>query len=795
LALTTLALGIAGTVTIYTVVSSILLRPLPYPDSQSLVLLWHTAPAIDLPMIGQADGTYFYYRDDSRTLEHISVFDDTQVTLLAGAEPERIDAGLASASLFAALGVGPAHGRIFREDEERPGAAPVVVLDHDLWSRRFGADPGVLGDTVEIDGVSTEIIGVMPADFDFPDDDPQLWLPLPLDPAGARLSGFGYIGVARLRPGVEPEHAEAELNQLLGNLEERFAGDETATFLSEGQLAAMVKPAHEFTVGDLRAALWIVLGAIAFLLLIACANVANLFLVRAEARQREIAIRRALGETRGRLVASIFGESLIVALAAGLLAMPLAAGAIDLLVAYGPRQLPRIHEISIDASVMLFALIVSLTSGLLLGVGPALRACVSSLPASLGDGTRSMTAGRSRHRARSLLVSGQIALALVLLVGSGLAARSFGRLSNVHPGFQSADLWTFQVYLPEAEYPDATALAAFYFRLHERLASIPGVEAVAAVSSLPLSGSVSGEGYIFEDLPHDATKLPPILFTKWVSGPYFETLGIPLLEGRLLERADADREAPVVVINQAIANHYWPGESAVGRRLYPDSSPPAEGDQWLTVVGVVGDVRDRGLHEQAPELVYYPLSAVDDLLTIPRRMSFALRGPGQTAVVAAARQAVRELDPRLPLSRESSLESLVDRSRQLRAFTMYLLIAAAGFALLLGAVGLYGVISYLVGQRGQEIAIRMAVGAHFADIRRLVLREALILGAAGIAVGLVGAAALTRSMGSLLFEVSPLDPLTYLLVPLVLAVVVVLASYVPARRAAAVDPSRALHQS
>ena len=678
-------------------------------------------------------------------------------------------------------------GRAFTAADDRPDAPPVIILSDGLWHGRFGGDPAVVGRIVEVDGDRTEIVGVMPPAFAFPESETSVWRPIGLDESDARLGAFCCMGIARLADGASLDTVEAEIGTMTASLVELFPGDAVAEILSNAGLRPLIEPAREFLVGDIRATLWILLGAVAFLLLIACANVANLFLVRSEARRREISIRYALGESRGRLRASLLGESVVLGLAGGVLALPLTQLGVRLIVRYGPEDLPRLHEISVDGSVLAFGFTLSLLAGLLFGLAPALRAGAVAAAASLTDGGRGASMGRERHVLRRSLVVVQVALALTLLVGSGLALRSFQRLARVDPGFDPTDVLTFHVALPEREYESFASRLAFHRELVERIGAMPGVRAAAAVSSTPMSGSIGGSGHSIEDRPRAEGEVPPLFMMKRISPGYFDTMRISILEGRDFEALDNEREVPVVIVTDVVARTYWPNESALGKGIRGGAG--ASEDEWYRVVGVVDDVHEIDLHEDPPELVYYPLFMTED---VPLSMAYVVRAAAAETLVTGAREAVRGLDPNLPVSDIATMETIVRESRSERAFVMVLLIAAATAALLLGAIGLYGVISYMVAQRRKEIAIRMAIGAHMSNIRRLVLGEAVWLAFAGCLLGLGLAFAMTRRLQALLFETSPLDPAVLGSVSVALVAVCLLASWLPARRAACTEPMTAL---
>ena len=603
----TVALGIGAGVTVFTVVNAVLLRPLPVPDAERLVLLGHVAPG--QPRFGElrmSDALHFLYAEESRTLDGVAGFSDYQVSFTGPDNPQRVQAAWVTASFFDVMRMQPRIGRAFTEEDDRPGAAPVVVLADELWRTRFGADSGVVGRVVEIDGAGAEIVGVMPPGFAFSRPETQVWLPMGLDPENVRLGYFGFNGVARIADGATLEQVRAELGAMLSNLADIFPDQPAApTLLAEG-IRPLIVRVRTWVVGDIEAMLWILLGAVGIVLLVACANVTNLFLVRYEARHGEVAMRAALGESRARLAGSVLLESLALGVAGGVVALLVAQGAVRLLVRYGPQELPRLGEISIDASVLAFAFVVSVVAGLLFGLLPALR--VSAVASGgMTAVARGATGGRERQFARRGLVVVQIALALTLLVGSGLALRSFQRLASVDPGFDPADVLAFGVTLPPRDYDTPDSRLSFYRELVDRLRALPGAVAAAAALAVPLEGVVSSAGYSIEGRPRADDDVWPVFAVKSVSPGYFGAMRIALVEGRTFDRRDEDRDAPVVIVSRSLARAYWPEESAVGKRIRLGDPPnEEEGERWSRIVGVVDDVHEIALHEDPPEIVYSP---------------------------------------------------------------------------------------------------------------------------------------------------------------------------------------------
>ena len=760
-------------------------------------MLRHAAPGlVQLDELPMSDALYFLYAEESRTLDGVTVLRDGQASFTGPENPQRVQAATVTASFFDVMRTPPRIGRAFTPEEERPGAAPVVVLSDGLWRTRFGADPGVVGRVADLDGASVEIVGVMPPGFAFSRPETGLWRPIGLDRENVQLGAFGITGVARIADGSTLGQVQAELDAMLSNLVDVFPDEGAAPILANAGFRPLIERAREVVVGDIESTLWILLGAVGFLLLIACANVANLFLVRSEARHGEVAVRAALGESRARAAGSVLLESLVLGVAGGLAAcrsLPLAVLAVRLLVRFGPRGLPRLDEISMDGFVLLFGLAVSVAAGLLFGLLPALRASAVAASGHMTEGARGATGGRERQLARRGLVVVQIALALTLLVGSGLAVRSFQKLAAVDPGFDPVDVLTFGLALPQRDFDSPDSRLNFHRQVVDRLGALPGAVEAAAASTVPLGGEVSGSGHSIEGRPLADGDVPPVFMTKRVSPGYFDALRIELVEGRVFDRLDGERDAPVVVVSRSVARAYWPGESAIGKGIRLGGPPGEEGEEWSRIVGVVDDVHEIALHEDPPEMAYYPLPGVIGGEGAPATtMRYVVRAPNAAALAGAVRETVRGLDPTLPIAEVETLETLVGRARAERAFAMVLLLIAAGLALLLGSVGVYGVVSWTVAQRRREIAIRMAVGAQVTDVRRLVLIEAGGLALAGAALGIASAVALTRRLQALLFETSPLDPTVFFAVSTLLIGVCLLASWLPARRAAGIDPMTAL---
>ena len=784
---TTLAVGIAANTAIFSVVDGVLIDPLPFPDADQLVSYNHEAPGlgVNVPVIPHSEQMYLHYLERARELQAFAVTANGDATLVTDAEPQQLQASFVTEQYFDVLGVHPTVGRGFAEGEDREGAEPVVVLSDDLWERAFGRDPSLIGTLVELDGVQRRVIGIMPSGFGVLDED--VWMPLVIDPVGDAGS-LSYIGLARLREGATPESADAEMHDLLHILAEENP-DDLGTGIMQAGLDSDVKPLKELLVEDLRPVLWVLLGTVGIVLLVACANVANLFLVRAEARQREHALRRAIGASRLDVLRQQLTESITLALIAGIAALGLASLGVRGLLALAPADLPQALDLGIDASVVGFTLAISLASGVLFGILPALGSGRAALTSTLKEGGRASTGGRERMRARNGLVVAQVAMALVLLVGSGLMLRSFSALRSVDTGFEPANVLTFRIGLPDAEYEDPNQVVAFHRQLEEALTASPGVTFVGAANGIPLTGAKSASPMESVDQPFPEGDLAPLIEVRQVTPAYWSAMGITVIEGRTLgwdDQADASRSA---VISRAMANAFWQGESAVGRFVRPQGS-----DNAWEVVGVVEDVRFDGIEEEPLPMVYLPILAGSPEGPVAARgVDIVVRGAGDPmALVDEARQALRSIDPRLPMITPRSLESVVDDSLSATSFAMILLGIAAGVALLLGTVGMYGVVAYVVSRRTQEIGVRMALGAPAGTVLKSFVGQGAKLTAVGLVIGLLGAVAMSRAMSSLLYGVQANDPITLVGTAALLAVVSIVATWLPARRAARIDPVRAL---
>jgi len=798
-AVLTLAVGIGSTAAIFGVVNGVLLKPLPFKDPSRLVGVWHTAPGLGFPQVNQSPALHYTYAEDNHSFEAIGMWDNQTASVTGLDEPEQVQAMMVTHETLPLLGVSPILGRTFTAEDDAHGAPETVMISYGYWQRRFGGDRNVLDRTLTVDGESRQIIGVLPKGLQFLRYDPEIYLPFQFDKTKLFVGNFSYQAVARLKPGVTIAQADADVDRMIPIAVKRFPGGLSEGMLKQAKLAASLHPLKQDVVGDTGNVLWVLLGTVGIILLIACANVANLFLVRAESRQQEVAIRTAMGADRPRLVRQLLGESLVLGLLGGLLGLVLAWAGLKLLVALGPESLPRLQDIGVDAHVLAFTFVVSIFAGALFGFFPALRYASPNLVSALKESGRGGDAGKERHLARNVLVVAQMALALVLLTGSGLMIRSFQALRHVNPGFQAPDqVLTFRVGIPEAEVKDPGQVLLTYEQILDRIRAVPGVAAAAMSSSVTMDGWDSNDGLEVEDHPLEADQIPPIRRYKWIGGKYPETMGNTIVAGRTITRADIEDHARVAMVTEDLARDEWGSPSAaLGKHIRTFGAADFPSGPWFRVVGVVGEIRDEGVGKDPVKTVYWPQVVEHfwgDSVFTPRSMAFAVRASSTnpSALLPQMRKAVWAVNPNLPVARVRTLAQLVSGSMAQTSFTLIMLAIAAAVALFLGSVGIYGVISYVVAQRTREIGVRMALGAEQVDVSRMVLREALVLAGAGVAIGLAAAAALTRLMASLLYGVSPLDPITFGLVALALTGVALVASYVPARRASRVDPVKAL---
>jgi putative ABC transport system permease protein len=786
IAVITLALGIGATAAIFSIVNAVLLRPLPWQDPDRAVMIWSRWTAFDKTWV--AEGEVVDYRKRARTLQEVAAWGDAQVNLTGSGEPERVAAAFVSANIFSTLGVSPLVGRTFTAREDVPKGPDVVVLGYALWARRHASDHAILGRAVAINGRPYTVVGVMPPDFvlptDFQNPQPsQLWMPLQIDPASTDHGSHGLYAAARLAPGASVRQASEELHGIAR------AMTSEGFYPPQMQFDTVVLSLADEVLGPVRRAILLLFGAVGFLLLIACANVANLLLARAEARQREIAVRTALGAGALRLVRQLLTESLVLTACSASAGLAIAYGIVRFVAWWNPASIPRVAAVSVDGRVLLFTAAVALLTSVIFSLAPALRAVRLDLTDALKDGSQNASTGAGRQRFRNSLVIGEMALAVVLLVGAGLMLRSLAALQRVELGFDPSNVLTMRVALPQPGYPSPEHVVGFYQRLLERVRALPGVRAAGAVRSLPLGSTIGDWGLVV-----DGHVPPPGTGAKgdWqiVTEGYFEAMGERIVRGRAITAADTANTMLVAVINEELARRYLAGRDPIGGRMKIGGIARP----WVTIVGVTADVRHNGITEVIKEKFYVPHAQWHKSTGNPMRsMTLVVKSIGDPQSLAGAiRSEIRALDAALPVADVRTMAEVVGATLSAPRFAGMLLGAFALLALLLSAIGIYGVLSYLVSRRMREIGIRLAIGARRAQVLGMVLRSALGLALAGIVIGLVVAAWAARLMTGLLHDVRPGDPATFAAVGAALVIVALLASLVPALRAARIDPAIAL---
>ena len=778
-AVVALALGIGANTAIFSVINGVLLRSLDYANANRVVTVWERFAKDPDHRNVVAPADFLDWQKRSRSFDKIAAVWDSRANFTGSGEPIEVQAQLVSASFFPTLGVQPLIGRWFTEDEDRPGGTLVAILSYRLWQERFGGNNEVLGQQVTISGRSYTIVGVMPPGFHFLNEQVRVWRPIAFDPAqDYRKTGGRFLRcVARLAPGVTLEQAQAELSGIAQQIAQQYPD------YNSGWGVSLV-PIREQIVGDVRPVLLVLLAAVAFVLLIACANVANLLLARAASRQREFALRAALGASRGRLVRQLLTESVLLALCGGLIGVELAYWGVQLLVALGPDSIPRLRGISIDPRVLIFTFVVSLLTGLAFGLVPAVQASRADVNDALKEGSRGSTGGRSALR--NVFIVAEVSLALVLLVGAGLMVRSFIHLHGVKTGFETDHVLTMRIQLPGAKYRDDQQRVAFFKQAQERISALPGVKLIGAINFLPLNGLASSTSFHIAGQPPVAPEQAPGTEVRVISGPYFAAMGIPLIKGRAFDEHDG-ASSRVVVVNETFARRFFPNEDAIGKRVEinwgPVGQPPLD-----EIVGIVGDIREAALQRDPNPAIYWPMMREPYPF-----MNLIVRSTVDPMRLAASIQReIRGIDPDQPVAEVRTLDAVVAKSIARPRFDTLLLGIFAAVALVLASVGLYGVMNYSATQRTHEIGIRMALGASRSDILRLVVGNGMLLTLIGIGIGLAGALALTRTMQTFLFGISASDLLTFAGVPTLLALVALFATLIPARKATRVDPTVAL---
>ena len=791
-AVLSLAIGIGANTSIFSVANALLLRPLPYADAERLVILWNRSPGLNIAEDWFSTAQYFDVKSGHQGFEQVAIAIGGNYNLTGQGDPERVGAIRVSANLLPMLGASVAHGRLFVPDEDAPGRATTAVLTEGMWARHYGRDPRMIGKSITINGLSYEVVGVLPQSFSLPrevlptlygTEQAEIFLPLPLAAdAAQQRANEDYNIVGKLRPGVSVAQAQTEMETITA----RLRHDYPENYPPNGGLTFSIVPLLEQVVGNVRTSLLVLLGSVGLVLLIACANVANLLLSRAVARQQEIAVRTALGASRWRIVRQLLTESLLLALGGGALGIAICLLSVKWIHILGTKSIPRLHDVGVDGRVLVFTLLLSVFSGILFGLAPALRISQLDLNSTLKDtgrGSAGTSAAWGRgNNVRRLLVIAELALSVVLLIGAGLLIRSFARLQNVSPGFNPQNVLTFDLTMTGRKYSDKPTILNTYRELWERLERLPGANAAGGVTSLPLSQAFAWTPITVEG----RTPLPGEKFLnadeRLVGGHYFEALGIPLRRGRFFNEQDDMTKPRVVLVDEFMAEQLWPGQDPIGKRIHIVELK--SDNQWQTVVGVVGRVKQDSL-DSDPRIAFY--LAQTQFPT--RAMTVALRsGSDPATLVGAVKSELRNLDADLPMYYVRTMRQRVDESLARRRFSMLLLGVFASVALALATIGIYGVMAYLVNQGAREIGIRMALGATQRDILSLVVRQGMALAFSGVTIGLMGAFLLTRLIRSLLFGVQATDPLTFVGISVLLALIALLASYIPAQRAARIDP-------
>jgi predicted permease len=798
--LITLAIGIGANTVVFSVVEGVLLKPLAYPQADRLVGIWHSAPEIGFQGdLNIAPFIYFIDREQSTTLEDVGMYNGDSCSVTGAGEPEHVSGMDVTDGTLPLLGVKPVLGRLFTRRDDTASAPKTVILSYNYWQKKFGGSNSVVGRTLNVDGSSREIIGVLPRNFQFLDNyNAALFLPMQMDRSKTKLGNFSFRGIARLKPGVTMNQANADLDRLLPIAIHSFPAPEgfSAAIFEKIKINTNLHTLKKDVVGDVGNVLWVLMGSIVVVLLVACANVANLLLVRVEGRRQELAVRSALGAGRANITMGLLFESAVLGVTGGVIGLALAFAALRVLVASAPTGLPRLHEIGIDFPVLLFAAAAVLFVSLVIGMIPVIKYSGVQINTGLREGGRALSQSRERHRARKVLVVVQVALALVLLICSGLMIRTFRALANVSPGFADpASLLKFRIYVPDTLVPENQKVNVVHIEqaIADKLAAIPNVSSVAFSSHIPMDGNDSNDLLYAQDRTYREGELPPIRRFVNISPGYFSTMGTPLIAGRDLTWAETYGKRPVALVSENLAREYWgTPENALGKHIRV-----ANTDDWREIIGVAKNVYYDGVSQKAPTTVYWPVYMAKfegQPETVRGSVSFVIRSPraGSSTFMSQVQQAVWSVNGDLPLADPDTVSTLYTKSMARTSFTLIMLCVAGGMALLLGIVGIYGVISYAVSQRTREIGIRMALGAQRDALTSMFVRQGLVLAAIGAVFGVAAAFATMRFMASILFKVSPMDPWTYSLATVAVIGIAWLACYLPSRRAAQVNPVKAL---
>ncbi|MFI5095149.1 MAG: ABC transporter permease [Candidatus Acidiferrales bacterium] len=795
--LITLAAGVGGNTVVFSVLESVLLKPLPYPRPNELIGVWLTAPGVNIQNLNIAPSNYFIYREQNRSFQDIGVYNGDSVSVTGRAEPEQVDGLDVTDGTLPLLGVSPVLGRLFTRQDDSPGSPDTVILSYGYWQKRFGGSNSILGQSLNVDGKPREIIGVLPPHFHFLDwRESSLFLPFKWNRNKMFLGNFSYEALARLKPGVTLAQANSDVARMTPIVARSFAAPPgfSAKIFEDAHIAPNLRPLKQDVVGDVGGTLWVLMASIGMVLLIACANVANLLLVRIEGRSQELAVRSALGASPYRIAGELFLESFVLGVLGSAIGLGLAFAALRALVAMAPSGIPRINEIGIDGPVLLFTFVVAIFASILFGSIPIFKYAGVRLSTGIRQGGRANSQSREQHRARSVLVVVQVALALVLLICSGLMIRTFRALTHVDPGFRQPDqVQTFYIFVPESQVKDNEQVVRMYQEILRKISAIPGVSSASITTAIPMGGNSSNDLLYAQDHTYHEGEIPPIRRFSDVTPGSFSTLGTSFIAGRDITWTDIYEHIPVAVISENFAREYWNSpENALGKRIRVAST-----DDWRGIVGVVANTYNDGVTQKPPTLVYWPIERTNfegSKEDVNRYVGFIVRSPraGSEAFLKEIRETVWSVNPNLPLADVHTLGFFYTRSMARTSFTLIMLAVAGGMALLLGVVGIYGVIACSVSQRVREIGIRMALGAQTQSLTNMFVRHGLILTGIGAAFGLIAAVIVLRLMSSLLFHVNPVDPVTYVAVTLGLIATAFIASYLPSRRAATVDPVEAL---